>query len=109
MAALRFELQQEAQEDIQLASRRPSRAPGWPVIVATLAVLGMLLAFHHVVREALQQSELRHKAMALHAEAIGRCNNLQGREVSKTCLLQVNAEARQTALPHAQKAPSLQE
>jgi hypothetical protein len=109
MAALRFELQQEAQEDILLTSSRPSRTPGWPVIVATLAVLGMLLTFHHVVREALQQSELRHKAMALHAEAIGRCNNLPGREVSNICLLQVNAEARKAALPQAQKTPSLQE
>lgn len=106
MVALRPELQQE---DILLASKSTSRLPGWPVVVATLAVLGMLLAFHHVVREALRQSEFRHRAMALHAEAVWRCNNLPGREVSNTCLLQVNAEARKADLPHAQNTSWLQE
>lgn len=96
----RLELQQEAQEDSPLAGG--SRSPGWPLVAATLALLGMLLVFHYVVRESLRQSELRHKEMALKAEAIWRCNNLQGRELSRTCLLQVNAEARKAALLHAQ-------
>lgn len=99
-AALRLELQQEA----SLPASR-SRSPGWPLIAATLALLGMLLLFHYVVREALRQSESRHKEMALNAEAIWRCNSLQGREMSRTCLLQVNAEARKAALLHAQKTP----
>lgn len=105
MAALRFELQQEAEEEILFASRSPSPSSGWPLIAAILALLGMLLVFHYVVREALRQSELRHKAMALHAEGVWRCRNLQGREVSGTCLLQVNAEARKAALLHAQRTP----
>lgn len=103
MAALRFELQQEAQEDSLPAGG--SRSPGWPLVAAILAVLGMLLVFHYVVRESLRQSEYRHKEMALKAEAMWRCNNLQGRELSRTCLLQVNAEARKAALLHAQKTP----
>lgn len=104
-AALRLELQQEAQEDIQRASRKLSRSPGLSVAVASLALVGMLLVFHYVVRGALRQSESRQKAMALHAEAIWRCNNLQGRQVSDTCLLQVNAEARKAALLHARNTP----
>lgn len=105
MAALRFELRQEAEEEMRFASRNLSRSSGWPLIAAILILLGMLLVFHYVVREALRQSELRHKAMAVHAEGIWRCKNLQGREVSGTCLLQVNAEARKAALLHAQSTP----
>jgi hypothetical protein len=105
MAALRLELQQEAEEEIQFARKAPSRSPAWHLMAAILALLGMLLVFHYVVRESLRESELRHKAMALNAEAIWRCNNLQGREASGTCLLQVNAEARKVALLHAWTKP----
>lgn len=44
--------------------------------------------------KAGSMAALRHKAMALHAEAIGCCNSMQGRERSGTGLLQVNTEAR---------------
>lgn len=81
------------------------RSPGLPLIGAILALLAMLLVFHYVVRGSLQQSELRHKAVAVHAQAIWRCNNLQGREVSGTCLVQASAEARRVALLNYQNTP----
>lgn len=109
MAALRFDLQQEAQEDSLFASASASHPPRWPLITAIVALLGMLLVFHYVVRGAMRHSEFRHKEMALNAEAIWRCNNLQGQEASRTCLLQVNAEARKAALLRSQKAPWLHE
>lgn len=81
------------------------RSPGWLLIGAILALLAMLLVFHYVVRGSLWQSELRHKAVAVHAQAIWRCNNLQGREVSGACLLQASAEARRVALLHFRDVP----
>lgn len=81
------------------------RWPGWPLMMAVVVLLAMLLVFHYVVRGSLQQSELRHKAAAVHAEAIWRCNNLKGREVSGHCLLQASAEARKVALLQVHEAP----
>jgi hypothetical protein len=92
-APFRHDLQRDAHHHLPSTYRS-----GWPLIVAILALLGLLLVFHYVVRGALQQSELRHQAEALHARAIWRCNNLQGRVVSDTCLSRVNAEARKVAL-----------
>jgi hypothetical protein len=66
-------------------------SPVWLGILATIAIVGLLLAFHHVVRGAVQQGELRRKATATHAEAAWRCNFL--RELD-SCLVQQNA------LPH---------
>ena len=81
------------------------QAPVWPVILATLLILGMLLAFHQLVRGVVRQSELRHKAVALHAEATWRCNNLRGRDASGNCLLRINAEARRDAIVQARNTP----
>ena len=99
---LRFELEQEAEED-RLSVQAPSSV--WPLVVAALALLGMLLVFHYVVRQAFQQGELRHKAVAVHAAAIWRCNNLQGRDVSDRCLVQAGADARRVALTQFKDAP----
>ena len=61
-ATLQHELQ-------RLWQRLPAgvRAPGWPVILAVLIVV-MLLTFHQVVRGAVEQSALRHKAEAMRTE-----------------------------------------
>jgi len=85
-AAFQHELQ-------RLWHRLPAgaRAPGWPVILATLVILGMLLAFHQVVRGAVQQSEVRHKAAHMHAEVTWRCKILRDLSESESCLLQLNA------------------
>ena len=40
------------------------RSPVWPGILVTLIIVGLLLAFHQVVSGAVQQSELRLKAVA---------------------------------------------
>jgi hypothetical protein len=67
------------------------RAPVWPVILSTLIILGLLLVFHQVVFEAVQQSELRRKASAMHTEATWRCNSLRGPRASYSCLLRLNS------------------
>ncbi len=77
-------------------------SPVWPVFWAALIILGMLLAFHQLVRGAVQQSESRHKAVAMRAEAAWRCNSLKGRDATGSCLLRINAEARRDAMLQAQ-------
>jgi hypothetical protein len=66
----------------------------WPGILAALAIVGLLAAFHQVVRGAVQQGELRRIATAVHAEAAWRCNALRGLHVRDNCLV----EARNIAL-----------
>jgi hypothetical protein len=78
-----------------------ARSPGWPVILATLVILGMLLAFHQVVRGAVQQSEVRHKAAHMHAEVTWRCKILRDLSESENCLLQLNAVATDETLLQA--------
>lgn len=46
----------------------------WMIVGAVALFFAMLAAFHHVVRDAVQQAELRHQANALVVEAIWRCN-----------------------------------
>lgn len=70
------------------------RSPVWPRILATLWVLGLLLAFHQVVSGAALQGELRRKAAAMHTEAIGRCNILSGIPARDSCLSQLQPPAR---------------
>ena len=94
-AALRLELLQEAEED-RLALRR--RSLFWPTVMAILALVAALLLFYYVARGSLQQSESRQKAEAQHAEALWRCNSLQGRGLASACHLEANAEARRVAL-----------
>lgn len=67
------------------------RSPVWPALLATLTILGLLLSFHQVVREAVQQSELRHRAGALHSEATWRCNTMSSQRASEGCLSQLKA------------------
>jgi len=93
-AALRLDLLQEAEEDRLAAKGRPRL---WPLVVAILALVALLPVFYYVVRGSMQQSEWRQEAEAQHAEALWRCNSLQGREASDSCQLRVNAEARGAA------------
>ena len=64
------------------------------MILAALIILGLLLAFHQVVSGAVLQSELRHKATAMKAQATWRCHSLRGLGASESCLLQLNPVAR---------------
>ncbi len=100
-ASLRLELLQEAEEDRQAVKSRPRL---WPVIVALLALAVMLPLFYQVVRGAMQQSEGRQKAEAQQAEALWRCNSLQGREAGN-CQQRLKAEARQLAQPQSPQTP----
>jgi hypothetical protein len=65
--------------------------PVWPAIVAALIILAMLLAFVQVVHAAVHQSEVRHKAIAVHAEKTWRCKILRGANESENCLSQLKA------------------
>lgn len=102
-AALRLELQEEAEEDrLAVQQVKPHR---WPLVVAILTLVAMLLVFYHVVRGSLQRSELRQEVQAEHAEALWRCNSLQGREVSDSCHQRANAKARGVVLVRSPEAP----
>ncbi|ABD69151.1 hypothetical protein Rfer_1418 [Rhodoferax ferrireducens T118] len=80
------------------------RSPVWSTILGSLTILGLLLAFHQVVYEAVQQGELRHKAYALQAEATWRCKALPARGASDSCLLQLSASANGSGLSSAENA-----
>lgn len=67
------------------------RSPFWPGMLVALTILGLLLAFHQVVRGAVLQGELRLQAVALHANATSRCNSMRNVRDSKTCLSQLAA------------------
>jgi len=67
------------------------RSPAWPGIVLTLAIVGLVVAFHQVVSGAVQQGELRRKAVAAHAEAAWRCRALRGAKMRVDCLLRLNS------------------
>jgi hypothetical protein len=67
------------------AADRPERRPGrrtrpqdsiharlWPGVLAGIAIVWLLLAFHDVVSAAAQQGALRHAASAEQAEAAWR-------------------------------------
>jgi len=82
------------------------RSPVWPGLLASLAILGLLLAFHQVVSGAVQQGELRHKATAMHSEATWRCNTLRGLRASENCRSQLNAPTRSDALLQASDMPA---
>ncbi|GEM_PF-5409110 len=67
------------------------RAPHWPMTLAVLTILALLLAFHQVVRDAVQQGEILRMATASHADAIWRCGALHGARMRDSCIAQLNA------------------
>lgn len=86
-----------------------ARSPLWPGILAALIIFGMLLAFHQVVLGVVQQSELRHKASAMHAEATWRCHALRGPDASGSCLLQLNSMVHRAPLVQVQATQALRQ
>ncbi len=64
-------------------------SPVWPGLLATLAMLALLLAFHQVVRGAVEQGDLRRAATAARSDAAWRCNALGGLVKREACLLQL--------------------
>lgn len=85
------------------------RSPVWPGLLAVLIIFGMLLAFHQVVREAVQQSESRHQAAASLAEATWRCKLLRGVNASGSCRLQLNLATRSPTLLPARTPQALRQ
>jgi hypothetical protein len=67
------------------------RAPVWPSALAALIILALLLGFHEVVRGAVKQGELLRMNTATRAEAVWRCNALNGARVRASCLAQLDA------------------
>ncbi len=66
----------------------------WGPVLAALAALGLLLAFHQVVRGAVQQGELRRTATAAHAVATWRCGTLANAATRASCLAELAAMPR---------------
>lgn len=66
------------------------RLPLGHAILALLAGLGLLSAFHQVVLGAVQQGELRRKTAAMQAETAWRCNFLSGTRSRELCLAQLH-------------------
>lgn len=71
--------------------------------LASLAAIGMLLAFHWVVRGAVQDGESRRQANATQAVAAWRCNMLRDPPARDGCMAQTNvvAKARPSGAMHA--------
>ena len=80
------------------------RVHGWRGALAALILLGLLLAFHQVVRSAVRQGELRREITALHSAAALRCNELRSRVVRDSCLKKLNASSPDAAALRAQNA-----
>lgn len=56
-----------------------------PRALATLAIVGLLVIFHQVVRGAVAEGEARRKAAAAQFEVAWRCNAEPGLHVRGTC------------------------
>jgi hypothetical protein len=65
--------------------------PGWLGIVLMLAAFSLMVAFHQVVRGAVQQGDTRRKATAAHVEEQWRCKALNGPRARVDCLLRLNS------------------
>lgn len=61
----------------------------WPVllwVLAVLAVVGLLLVFHTVATEAVNQSVLRQQARSAQSQALWRCKLLSEVSARQACL-----------------------
>lgn len=58
----------------------------WSGLLAAVALLALLLAFQQVVLGGVRQSELRHQAAAVLADATWRCEALRGADLARQCL-----------------------
>jgi hypothetical protein len=63
----------------------------WMALFGALCVLALLLAFRQVVLRGVQQSELRHRATAAHADGVWRCNALRTVSQRAPCRVQLDA------------------
>lgn len=112
---LRWHLDATDSSAVLRALRRPWRQHGlftlrsrlWPTILAALLMFGLLLSFHHVVGEFVQQGEARRVAAAAKHESIWRCNAQRSRSQRASCLAQVEAAPDAGAAPLSPSATTL--
>jgi hypothetical protein len=84
----------------------PLRPPVWPVVVAALLALGLLLAFHQVVAQVVVQADQQRAAtLALH-EIVWNCKLLQEPRERDGCLAQVSAAHQLRSRP-GQRVPEV--
>jgi hypothetical protein len=67
------------------------RSPVWTGLIVSMGILGLLIAFHQVVRGAVRQGESRRMAVALHADALWRCHAMRDPNPRESCLAQLSA------------------
>jgi len=79
---------------------QPVRARAWPAAFAGLVIVALLLSFHQVVRQSVEQGEILRMSAATRAEAVWRCNALRGARVREGCLEQLNAPPPNQAAPN---------
>lgn len=75
----------------------PVRSTRWVVMFCSLAIVALLLGFHHVVKTAVAQGELLRMNTATRAQAEWRCHALKVQSVREDCLRQLDAPPIQVA------------
>ena len=73
----------------------------WSTVIASVAVLGLLLAFHQVVSGAVLNGKARQQVAAAQADAAWRCNAQRGHRAQDGCGLQLAGGAAQADAPRA--------
>ena len=86
---------------------RAARSSIWAGLAATLAIVVLVFTFHHAVRAAVQQGELRRAATSLQGDAARRCNTLRGQRLRDACLQQLYAEPPDEPLAQARSGAPL--
>jgi hypothetical protein len=71
-----------------------THSPVWPGSLATLAIVALLMTFQQVVSGAVRDGQSRRIAVALHADAVWRCNTLHGSSLRDGCVAQLDAGPR---------------
>lgn len=79
-----------------LPNRNP--VPAWPVVVALLAAIGLLLAFVFVVRYGVAQGSLRRAAMTAEDAARRQCGMLSNAQTRSDCRSQLGSAAANAGL-----------
>lgn len=69
----------------------------WPLLLALLALLGLLLAFQRVVHEGVRQGDLRRIAVTTHANDLWRCNVISNQARRESCHALLNTTTTNTA------------
>lgn len=64
--------------------------PTLVLILTTLTIGGMVLALGQILRQAVQQGEIRRAATAANTAAFWSCHSLHSRGLRDSCLAQLN-------------------